>query len=77
MAETKNKLQQELDNKKTFLEKSKTAFESELALFERFFQSITHHAQTHRQITLNNEAIEERLISSRNRRPNLKTQLST
>ncbi|NLZ61977.1 MAG: hypothetical protein GX904_04180, partial [Acholeplasmataceae bacterium] len=73
MAETKNKLQQELDNKKTFLEKSKTAFESELALFERFFQSITHHAQTHRQITLNNiEAIEERLISLKEQAAQLK-----
>ncbi|MDD4184643.1 MAG: hypothetical protein PHI01_04445 [Candidatus Izemoplasmatales bacterium] len=62
MAETKNKLQKDTDNKKTFLEKSKTAFESEMALFERFFQSISHHAQTHKQITLNNiEAVDERL----------------
>ncbi len=62
MAKSNEALQPDIDNLKTFTDKSNEAYKNELKLYEDFFKKITHHASTHRQISINNlNEIEERL----------------
>jgi len=62
MADSDRKLQQNLDNKQSYLDSTSAAFKKEIALFEQFFDRVSNHAKTHRQIMLNNlDEIETRL----------------
>lgn len=49
------------------------SFSAESALYEEFFQKISHHAETHRQITMNNlSAVEDRLAELKDEAARLK-----
>ncbi len=73
MRNSESKVQKDLNNKNAYIDASGTAFQKELALYERFFDKVTKQAKTHRQITLNNlNAVEERLSALRDEATKLK-----
>ncbi|HOP57106.1 MAG TPA: hypothetical protein PLP02_02940 [Bacillota bacterium] len=64
MAEEKNQPKTGNTNSEAYLEKSRQSYEKEMALFEQFYKNISHRADTHRQITVNNvNEVEKRLTS--------------
>ena len=76
MADSKDKLQQDITNKESYLNSSSAAFNKEIALFEQFFDKISNHAKAHRQITINNlDQVEERLIALKEQAASLKDQI--
>lgn len=73
MSDHEEKLQKDIDNLKHYQEQTASAFKDELALFERFFDKVNHHAKTHYHITQNNlNAVSERLSDLKIQAQNLK-----
>ncbi|MGD9909325.1 MAG: hypothetical protein AB7U79_01825 [Candidatus Izemoplasmatales bacterium] len=76
MAKKQDSLQTDFDNITSYKDENQTALDKELKLYEDFFQKVNHHAQTHRQITMNQlSEIEERLHHLRTEAIEIKNQL--